>query len=333
MNSGCIDAVSGRDPLGRATQADLAEDFAPLGIRLRFETNSPRMLEYCRDAFGRNGFPGLRSQIPQFVIRLLVDPSFTEVPPWPEPVFRGQEAFFYVCVGSQNTALADLRRRYAFGFISPGMAEDADVVRRAFIECLTYTMATHGPGATRTYVHASGVVKGNAGLIFSGPRESGKTTLAYACARRGFQILADDVVYLDEQADGLTAWGLPRRLRFLPDCDRLFPELRRVAGERESSQRDAIEIDVEQYLPGHTRTCCEPAALFFLERSAGPLSCDTLEPDRALRLLARDLIQDVPETMEKHRHAWLRLALKGAYILRYGGEDLNSVVELLEQFL
>ncbi len=320
------DAV--RDPLGRSMKADLNEVYAPLGVRLRFETNSPLLLEAAGKAFGRYGSAG---GLPQSVIRLLVDPVFSEAAPWPDPVFRGQGALFYICVGRQNVAVADLDRRHAFGFVSPAMARDEDFLRRTFLECLAFTLATHGPGATHTYVHASAVAKGKKGLIFSGPRESGKSTLAYACARRGFKVVTDDVVYLNRGGSSLTAWGRPWRLRLMSDCVDFFPELRSKAGFKDGAQ-DAIEIELDKLMPDRTQMRCEPAGLFFLERSADPPVCDALKPERAVNLLARDLICDIPEVMQRHRRAWLRLAQRGAYRLRYGG-DLDSVIDLLQRFL
>lgn len=324
--------ASARDPLGRAVQADFAGDFAPLGNGLHLETNSPEILEACRVAFGRYGFTEPGARTPRFVIRLLVDPSFTETPPWPVPVFRGQGAMFYVSVGTQNTAVADLERRYAVGFVSPAMARDTGFLQGTFLECLTLTMATHGAGATHTYVHASAVARGDKGFIFSGPRESGKTTLAYACARRGFHVVADDVVYLNEEEDGLTAWGRPWRLRLLPDCVHLFPELSPREAALSEADKGVVEIEVEDFLHARTRVRCKPAALFFLDRTGGPATCEPLEPGSAAMLLAQDLIYDLPEVMEKHRRVWMRVAQTGSYVLHYG-EDLDSVIHLLESFL
>jgi hypothetical protein len=193
-------------------------------------------------------------------------------------------------------------------------------------------MATHGAGATHTYVHASAVARRDKGFIFSGPRESGKSTLAYACARRGFRVVTDDVLYLNEGEGGLTAWGKPWRLRLLPDCLRFFPELNRRVEPLLDTDKGIVEIEVEEFLPARTQVRCKPAALFFLDRTGGPAACDRLEPDEAVKLLARDLIYDAPETMEKHSRAWLRAAQKGSYVLHYG-EDFDSVIHLLERFL
>ncbi len=323
--------IAARDPLRRNMRADCCGDFAVLGIKVRFETNSPAILDSCSNAFGRNGSPV--SGPPQFTVRLLEDPSLKQTPPWPEPLFRGQRNLFYVCIGAENTAVADLDRGQAMGFLAPAMVQDNECLRRTFVECLTLTMATHGKAATHSYVHASAVAIGNKGLILSGPAHAGKSTLAYACARRGFHVVSDDAVYLRIGTGGETAWGNPWRLRLAPDSLNLFVELKeRFKALDRAHDSEVMEFDTGEISPTCPKPCCEPAALFFLDRCAGPCSYRRLDPAEAVKLLARDLIQDSPEVMRTHCRTWLEFAARGSYLLRYG-EDLESVVRTLEHFL
>ena len=311
--------------------AEFVETFWPLGVTLRLETNSREILDACRASFGSYGNCGSRAQASRFAIRLLTDRSFTATPPWPDVVYRRQGDMFYASAGGQNTAVADLRRRQAFGFLSPAMAGDAEFLRRHFLECLALTMMTRGTGATHTYVHASAVAKGDKGIILSGPRESGKSTLAYACARRGFNIVTDDVVYL-RPGRRLTAWGRPWRLRLLPDCARLFPELGKRAQMAKSAGKDVVEIDVRELMPGRAQVRCSPVALFFLERPSGRTVCEPLGADAALDLLVQEMGYDPPEVVERHRRIWTALANRGAFVLRWG-EAPDGAVDLLERFL
>jgi len=322
-----------RDPLRWSAPAELAEVFVPLGSRMRLETNSPRILEACRMSFGRYGSPP-SSDHPrvQIAMRLLVDETFTEEPPWPDPIFRGQGDIFYVTVGKQNTAIAHLQNGFATGFVAPAMARDTVFLRNTFLDCLVLTMLTHGRAGTHTYAHASAVAWGNRGLIFSGPSQSGKTTLAFACARRGFNVVSDDVVYLRDGDAGLTVWGKPWHLRFLPDCTRFFPELKDAAAHLRFAGKDCVEVDVDEIFPGRTQTRCQPEAIFFLQRRPGPAAYEPLDPQGALELLARDLVQDKAEAIERHRRFWLALIHRGCYLLRFD-EDLDAAVRLLERFL
>ncbi len=297
-----------------------------LGIGVALETNSKGLLQTFEAAFGRYG--AADEATAQMTLRLLVDEAFTALPPWPPAVVRADHDQLYIAAGNENVVVADLARRHAFGFLSPAMAADHTVLRTSFLECAVFAMATHGTGATHTYVHASAVGDGERGLLFSGPSQSGKSTLAYACARRGFRVVTDDVVYLRTESGSLTAWGRPWRLRFLHDSVRFFPELNR---NELFTPENEIEIDVEQFLPGRTQMCCTPSVLFFLHRSGGPARIEPVSCDRAVQLLARDLIADMPGVMDRHRHAWRMLAEKGSYLLHYG-EDLEAAVNLVERF-
>jgi hypothetical protein len=322
-----------RDPLGRSRPAELIEHFAPLGANLRLETNSPEVVEACRTSFGRYGPPALSDPAtPKIVIRLLVDPEFKEIPPWPDPVFRGHREIFYICVGNQNTAVANLDQGNATGFVTPAMARDTVFFRNTFLECLVLTLLTHGKASTHSYVHASAVARAHRGLIFCGPSQSGKSTLAFACARRGFRVVSDDAVYLRAGTNGLQVWGRPWHLRFLSDCVRFFPELKENAAWLRFDGNDCVEIDIERVLPGQTQTRCAPEAVLFLDRSRNRVSCESMESGKALELLAQDLVYDLPEVMERHRRFWFNLVQKRSYILRYG-EDLDEVVSLLEHLV
>ncbi len=323
--------IAARDPLGRDLQANYQRNYAALGIVFRFETNTSVILEACDAVFHSSDRD--RTEKPDFVIYLFEDPAFSENPPWPKPVYRGRQNLFYLSIGSENTAVADLDHRWAVGFLSPAMVEDSTILRRDFVECMAFTMATHGRGATHSYIHASAIAKGNKGLILTGPACAGKSTLAYACAQRGFHIVADDVVYLKDGESNLTAWGNPWRLRLAPESIKLFPELsQRLEFFKRPKSADVVEIELEKVLPGCAQPCCEPVALFFLNRSSGPTECRRLDSREAVELISRDLISDLPEVIEKHCRAWTKLASKGSYILRYG-QDLDSVISKLEQFL
>src|SRR5881296_303589 len=245
-----------RDPLRRSIPVEIVEEFVPLGSKLRLETNSREILEACRTSFGRYGIPAPGSGAASLVVRLFVDPTFTDGPPWPDPVFRGQGEIFYISAGRQNTAVALLDTGFATGFIAPEMARDIVFFRNTFLECLVLTMLTHGKLGAYTYAHASAVVLGNKGLLFCGPSQAGKSTLAYACARRGFQVVSDDVVYLHDGEEGLIVWGKPWHLRLLQDCTRFFPELKTHGDSLRFDGKDCVEIDLDKIRPGHTRTRC-----------------------------------------------------------------------------
>jgi hypothetical protein len=302
-----------------------------MGVRLLVETDHPAVLEACRVSFGGYGPAEPHGRLLR--LRFFVDPEFKEAPPWPQPVYRGNSDLFYISVGCQNTALADLERGVAIAFITPAMASDDATLRRVFLDCLVLTMLTHGRKGPFSYVHASAVARHGRGLLFSGPSESGKSSIAYACVRRGFRFISDDVVYLRSENDDLAAWGRPWRTRLLTGALDLFPELAAEPPQlRTTGEPGVLELDLEEFLPGRSCVRCDPAGVFFLERTTGKPSLDEISEDKATGLLARDLLYDVPEALARHRSNWRRLVRRGARILRSGSE-IEAAVDLVEKYL
>ena len=75
-------------------------------------------------------------------------------------------------------------------------------------------------------LHAAGVVRGDGGhRQLQGPAGAGKSTLAMACARRGFGVFAEDAVFARARPTTLELWGMPWVQRLLPDAAAFFPEL------------------------------------------------------------------------------------------------------------
>ena len=326
MRSETTRLVAARDPLGLGLEAPLVEEYAPLGARLRVETNSADVLAVCRSSFA--GYGGAGEGPARLLLRLLVDPRLDAGPALQEPVFRRQGGLFYVSAGGSCTAVADLARGFAAGFFSSAAVRDAHFFRRTFVECLALTLLTHGPASTHSCVHASAVARAGRGVLFSGAARSGKSTLAYACGRRGLDLVSDDVVYLERREGDLVAWGKPWRLRLLPGSETLFPEL---SGQGELVD-DCTEFDASALLPGRVVPRCRPAALLFLERSAGRAEIAPIERQAALELLARDLVADDPAVLERHGRLWLQAIDRGAYRLR-SGSDLGALVDAVERFL
>lgn len=72
-------------------------------------------------------------------------------------------------------------------------------------------MSGEGPSPARNNVHATAIVAGTTGLLFTGPSGSGKSALAFAClaqARRAglyAALIADDQVFLEVAGDHVLA--------------------------------------------------------------------------------------------------------------------------------
>jgi len=120
----------------------------------------------------------------------------------------------------------------------------------------------------RFYVHASGVVdRSGRAFVFVGASGSGKSTIAFALARRGWTLLGDDGVVLERIEHGTIVHGWRSPLLVSAALDRFFPELQGAA-ER------AIPGDARRRVPCEVGVSARAplAALVFLERArAGSL--------------------------------------------------------------
>ena len=118
-------------------------------------------------------------------------------------------------------------------------------------------------------LHAAGVVRGDRGIALLGPAGAGKSTLAMACARRGFGVFAEDAVFVRVRPVGLELWGMPWVQRLLPDARTLFPELAGLPDRARPNGESKIEVDLDDIHPGRAVPCAAPGPIVLLSRDDG----------------------------------------------------------------
>src|SRR5690606_18579049 len=82
-------------------------------------------------------------------------------------------------------------------------------------------------------------------LLLAGPSGAGKSTLAYAAARAGLGVLAEDVVYV-QRAPRLRVWGGSPFLHLSAESVRFFPELATAGTVQLANGKTKIVIDLGQ---------------------------------------------------------------------------------------
>lgn len=237
--------------------------FAPMGETLLFQTNDLALLQAAEESFGRfaSAAPSGR---PPLLIRLFTHGVSDQ--PRPRPLYRTQRHLFYISAGAANTAVADLVKGEAFGFMSPEVAADPLYLRVTFVESLGLILLT----TARSFIplHAAAVTKNGVSFILHGRAGAGKSTLAYACARRGYRVVAEDGLLVKSPPEGMRLWGLPWSLHLLPDAKRFFPELRDEQPRLQLNDEWKLELDLEKLRPGSTATDAAPGWVLFLERNS-----------------------------------------------------------------
>jgi hypothetical protein len=315
------------DPLYRGVPVPYQRRFVPLGKIVQVESNDSAVVDAAAHSFARYGdVPSSAS--PQIFIQLCVDCATHDEGPWPVPVYRARQHLFHIGCGSSNFAVADLTTGTAIGFVSPKMVSDTSFFRYTFLECLFHVLAVH---QSHTPVHCACVSWRNRGVLICGRSGAGKTTLAYACAKMGMQVVSDDVIHLEwnPTLNRTMLWGNPWQLRLEAECRNFFPELQGEIPRLRSDGGRYFEVDVLGTFPGQAQTSCEPMALVFLERSLNTAAeCIPWDPALALGRMKEDVVLDEESVVARHHALLERLANVGTYTLSYSGHPLSAVTAI-----
>ena len=163
---------------------------------------------------------------------------------------------------ANNFCVADCLRGFAFAWFQTEHLEDGayPVIEDAPLYLL---------GSQHlVLLHAACVSLDGSGVLLCGGSGAGKTTLAYACARSGWQYLCDDGSFLMREPGGRTVLGNPNRVRFRDDANRLFPEIRGVT-KFGSDGKPKIDLATAEF--PHIETIAQTRVdhVVFLKRNAG----------------------------------------------------------------
>jgi hypothetical protein len=319
------------DPLRWGTVRHLQKTFNPIGTVLRVSSNSEKVLEAAEESFAPYGV--LKDSIPSdFTIDLCSDSAHQQQGAFPPASYRALGHLFHVSCGEGSFAVADLNLRRAFGFVAEEILEDRSFFRNVFLECLFYVMAVH---SRFTPVHAAAVVHQKQGILIWGEAGAGKSTLAYSCAKAGFQLVSDDVVHLqtDPASDQLIGWGRPWQIRLLPDAADIFPELVDEVPRLRSDHQWYLEVDLRKRLPSSPLVSCRPSVVLFLCRNATARGrLDPIDWQQALDILKKDIYLTEESVLERHYSTLRKLVRLNAYRLSYSGPP-SLAVEILRKSL
>lgn len=310
------------DPLLCRTELPLHAEFYPLGFPLTIRTNSALVLEASQDIFAR--FPR-RFPTPHIEARILVaDDGPLSAPV--APVFRAQGNLLTIISDAANFAACDLASGFAFCWVTPAAVADRDFMRFHFLEAIAYTLLGQ---LCVTPVHASCVAWKGIGVLLCGAGGAGKSSLAYACAQRGWTLVSDNTCYVVDGTSGPVVAGRPQYVRIRETAVDLFPELERLPGAANANGKISLEIHTGNAPRLSTAFDCPAGFLIFLERRGGRGSrLVRLSQRAAFQRLARELPRYRYEVEERHRASIINLLQADAFELRY--QNLEEAIERLE---
>lgn len=305
-----------------------------LGLPVRFEADRAEVIDVALDAFGQGRrfaeAPGVPSS-DSVTIRFFEHSGDEGREEHPPITYYRPDRERLVITTPGSVGVGDTRRREALAWVTQALVRDREQFRYSFLEALTLALLT---GLDRHPVHAAAVARNGAALLLAGPSGIGKSTLAYACARDGLAVLADDVVYLEsglEPGDSLRVWGLPRYIHLPPDAPSLFQELghqepRILAnGKSKIVIRTGVEGDPAV-------SSADRVGLCVLSRGS-TAALSRLGTDRALAALTDDLDQGFDVFHDTTEGAVRRLVEAGkAWLLELGSGPREALPYLYEMF-
>ena len=232
-----------------------------LGLSLRVESNSPRVIAAAREAFGApyDDEPAR----PDARIRINVRPGRAgDAGPVSHGVPRGELLLLSSggCHGYADTLLGE-----AVAEVGEGLVDDREHFRCGVLEALALFMLAR---RDRDPLHAAAVVRGGTALLLAAPSGVGKSTLVYAAARAGLQVLSEDAVFL--QLDPFRVWGMPRFIHLTPASVRFFPELEGVRPKLLANGKTKLALDLRERAPAAPALVAERAGVCLLARGDEP---------------------------------------------------------------
>lgn len=315
------------DALGHT--ADLAHRaaFPLLGIPLEIRSNSPDVIAAAEMAFGRwrNLPPDLIEAAPPAIVSVVVHPIHDGRKAGEERsfVYRVHDQCFLGSDGA-NMLTAQYDRGRALAFIAPELLLREDELRQNVLQLLSLLLVTQHD---RVPLHAGAVVHDGLAILLAGPSTAGKSTLCYACLRDGFQLLAEDAVYVS-RTPALRLWGLGGDIHLMPDAVRFFPELADVQARHQPTGKFKLTVDTGRFGPGRAVCHAERAVVCLVERHASAETLiEPIKPGEAIEALSAN-----PEPgfdlYEGRAAAAEAIAGKGAYRITVG-HDLTSATAAL----
>lgn len=250
------------DTLGWGAQLSSSTCFALLGIPLDLHSNSPTVIEAAERTFGiwHSLEPELIAPGPPSRIDLIVHPASGDAQRTPFTArFHGNT---FIAAGGASMITAQLDRGTALGFVTPELVGDEANFRHAVLEQLALILISR---RDRTPLHAGAVVRNGRAVLIAGRSLAGKSTLCYAALRAGFQLLAEDVVYV-ARSPRLRLWGNPGQIHLLPDAVRYFPELADTQPQLRANGKLKLPIDLAALGGNRRRLWAERAVVCLVER-------------------------------------------------------------------
>jgi hypothetical protein len=266
-----VGAIETTDPLLCKIEFSLRGTYYPRGFSLEIATNSQEVLAAADESWGH--CRQLFSE-PPVLFRIGVARGNAEECP-PPPACRAWGNLLSIVGDGENFATCAMALGSAFGWFTPATVENRAYFRYYFLEPATWMML--GPRYL-TPIHGACVKLAGKTILLCGDSGAGKSSLAFACARRGWTFLSDDAINLVRNHEDRLVIGNPYSMRFREESVELFPELREQRVTPRATGEMAIEVDTASMPEIVTELTGSVDYIVFLNRQRPGRPCLTTFP-------------------------------------------------------
>ncbi len=313
------------DPVLHFLDLPLREVFYPRGFPLSIRTNSQEILAAARESWQDS--PKLFS-VPPIRLDMGVLPAVTSHP-LSIPVCRGRENIVCCVADSQNFCMCDVRRGFGFCWLSEHAVAHHAYLRYHFLEAAALSLVT---AKYLTAIHGACIAWRGRGVLLCGESGAGKSSLSFACARRGWTFLSDDATCLLRGRKGRKVIGNPQHIHFRQSALELFPDLQRIPLRPRINGDISIELPTNAYSGMQTAREAEIDFVLFLNRRENALpSVRPFPRDAAMAYLAKFLSYGEKQIIEDQKKSLENLL--AAEVLEFQYSDLDSAVDFLSRLV
>ncbi len=315
------------DPLLTRVPLDYEAVYYPYGFPARIRSNSAITLEAAHRSWST--YRQRYDQIP-LDIRLFV--SVSDKPACTEPPnFRSQGHLLSIVGDRENFAVLDLNTRLAFGWATEATARNQEYFRQCLLDVMIFPLLEIGHLIT---LHAACVIHRGRGVLLAGNPGAGKSSLSYACGRRGWTFVSDDASAFVRNAPDIQVIGHPHKCRFREPAGKLFPEFKGLKGNLRAWGKSTIEVSTRTMENFTTAEQGPVNAIVFLNRPAyesGPPVLIKLSIEEAWERLSASVWAVQMPAFEERLAALERLVALPIFEMRYS--ELDPAIDLLENLV
>jgi len=313
------------DPLLCNFQLPLQGTYHPRGFSVEIHTNSEEVLLAADESWGTRRRLFIEKPVRADICVSEDGPDGTLAP----PVCLSRENLVTQIGDSHNFYSLDLRTGSAFAWFTKATVKNRAGFRYHYLESLVLVNLM---SRYMTPVHAACVSLNGQGVLLCGDSGAGKSSLAFACALRGWTFITDDASSLVRNRSERIVIGEPQQIRFRESAIDLFPVLRYERVTRRINGELAIELSTSLLADIRTADQASVEHIVFLNRQdGGSTSLEQLPVDGVRSWFEKVICYGEQESRESQRASLENLLTANIVELTYS--DLDSAVSSLESLV